>query len=202
MPSVYVCFPTTWGLVKADCAVSIANMDWGDADVEYGFVNNYGVDKARDKLAHDALDGGFSHVMMVDSDMIVPQDALVNLLSHDVDVCMGFGVRGMSDNGQTSVSRLGGSFSDWYNRSELKALRDQGTYLVQVKGNGMCCALISTDVFRRFSEPWFDYQRNHDGSKLGEDYYFCKQCAQAGVKLWVDTRVGCGHIHDRVLDAM
>ena len=202
MPSVYVCCPTTWGFVKADFYATVANMYWGDADVEYGYVNNYGVDKARDKLARYALDSGFTHIMMIDSDMSVPRDALVNLLSHDLDVCMGFGVRGSSDDGQTSVSKLGGSFSNWYNKSELRALRNQGTHLIQVKGNGMCCALISTDVFRRFEEPWFDYQRNLDGSKLGEDYYFCKQCTLAGVKLWVDTRVGCGHIHDRILEAM
>ena len=201
MPRVYVCFPTTWSMVKAECAVSLANMDWADAEVEYGFVNNYGIDKARNKLAKRALDGGYTHVMMVDSDMVVPQDALANLLSHDVDVCMGFGVRGSSDDGTTSVSRLGGSFTDWYNRSELREMRERGEYLIQVKGNGMCCALIATDVFRRLRQPWFVYKRNDDGSMLGEDYYFCLQCSRSGIKLHVDTRVACGHIHDRLLEA-
>lgn len=178
------------------------NLDWGDSEVEYGFVNNYDVDKARNKLARMALDGDFTHVMMVDSDMIVPQDALVNLLSHDLYVCMGFGVRGSSDDGETSVSRLGGSFTSWYNRSELRKLRESGVELVEVKGNGLCCALISTDVFRRLKEPWFEYQRNQNGTHIGEDYYFCRLCSRAGIKLYIDTRVACGHIHDRVLEAM
>ena len=202
MPKVYVCVPTTWSMVKAECAMSLANMDWADAEVEYGFVNNYGVDKARNKLAKRALEGDFTHILMVDSDTVIPQDALVNLLSHDVDVCMGFVVRGMSDDGTTNVSRLGGSFTDWYNRSELREMRERGEYLIQVKGNGMCCALIATDVFRRLPKPWFVYRRNKDGSYLGEDYYFCLQCSSSGIKLHVDTRVACGHIHDRLLEAM
>lgn len=199
MPSVYVCFPTTWGLVKAECAVSLANMDWGDADVEYGWVNNYAVDKARTRLAEAALDGGFTHVLMVDSDMVVPRDALVNLLSHDLDVCMGFGVRGSSDDGTTSVSRLGGQFENWYNRSELRELREKGQNLLEVKGNGLCCALISTDVFRRLKKPWFEYRGGKN--PIGEDYWFCMQCSGSGIRLHVDTRVACGHIHDRTLEA-
>lgn len=201
MARVLLAVPTTWGLMKAECAVSIANMDWGDAEVEYAYVNNYAVDMARDKLANMALEGDYTHLMMVDSDTVVPEDALVNLLSHDVDVCTGFTVKGSSNDGTTSVSKLGGQFSNWYNRSELRELREKGTYLVEVKGNGMGCVLISTDVFRRFGEPWFNYVRNQNGSKLGEDYYFCLQCSRYGVKVHVDTRVACGHIHDRMLEA-
>ena len=201
MARVLVAFPTTWGIVKAECAVSLANMDWGDAEVEYAYVNNYAVDLARDKLARMALDGGYTHVMMVDSDMVVPEDALVNLMSHDLDVCTGFAGRGATYDGSTSGAKLGGQVSSWYNKSELRELRERGAYLVEVKGNGMGCALISTDVFRRFKEPWFNYVRNPNGSKLGEDYYFCLQCSRYGVKVHVDTRVACGHIHDRMLEA-
>ena len=61
-------------------------------------------------------------------------------------------------------------------------------------------ALVRTGVFRRLPKPWFRFVEHPDGSALGEDYYFCQQCASIGEAVWVDPRVACGHIHDRVLE--
>ena len=48
MARVLVCIPTVWNYMRAECYASLANMDWGDAEVEYGYMEGWeGVDKAR-----------------------------------------------------------------------------------------------------------------------------------------------------------
>ena len=76
---------------------------------------------------------------------------------------------------------------------EIAAVQE---HTIAVKGGGLACALIRTDVFRRIGKPWFVFSEQR-----GEDYAFCKKCSDAGIAIYVDTRVGCGHIHDRVLEA-
>ena len=198
MARVLVMVPSFDSRVKSLTAQSLCNMDWGGDDVEYRFIQGYDVARARRRMASDAIEGGFDFLLMVDSDMVVPEDALANLRGCDANVAMGWAVRGTSDSGVTSVIRLGtGGYRDSYNASELSAMEGP----LEVKGCGLCCALIRTDVFRRIRRPWFEYHENPDGSMLGEDYWFCQRCHEAGIKLYVDPRVGCGHIHDRVLEA-
>lgn len=204
MARVLACIPTVWNYVRAECFASLANMDWGEAEVVYDYMPGWeGVSQARNDIARKALEDGYTHVLMVDSDMVLPENALANLLSHDVDVCMGYYVRGRSDDGLTCAIRKGAhNFDDSHHVGELVDLGKKGEYLVEVKGNGMGCALINVDVFRKLEEPWFAFRRNRNGSTLSEDYFFCEKCALNKVKLHVDTRVGCGHIHDRLLEAM
>ena len=204
--SVMVSIPTFDGSIKSLTAESIGNaVEYAESHgvlerVVHRNVGGYGVARARNLMARNALDEGVDFLWMVDSDMVVPEDALYRLLDADADVCTGWAVRGSSDDGTTSVIKFGGQgYHDSYGAAHLAAMDDD---LVAVKGNGMACALIRTDVFRRFPAPWFVYVDHPDGSALGEDYYFCQQCASRGVKIWVDPRVGCGHIKERVLEAM
>lgn len=198
MASVLVMVPSFDGRVKSKTAESLSNMDWGMDDLEFRFIQGYDVARARRRMAQDAVDDGFRFLMMVDSDMVVPQQALVHLRECDENVAMGWAVRGSSDDGLTSVIKPGtqGYHESYYAR-ELAAMSEP----IEVKGCGLCCALIRTDVFGRISKPWFEYRENHDGSMLGEDYWFCQRCSEAGIRLVVDPRVGCGHIHDRILEA-
>ena len=198
-----VSVPTFDGSIKSLTAESIGNALEHEGcsildRVVHRYVGGYDVARARNFMAQWALDEGVDYLLMVDSDMVLPKDAIANLLSHDVEICTGWAVKGSSDDGLTSVVKFGpNSFNDCYYAREVAELGE----LAQVKGNGMACALISTDVFRRFKRPWFKFVDNANGSGLGEDYWFCMQCANIGVKVHVDTRVGCGHIHDRVLEA-
>lgn len=208
-----VSVPTFDGSIKSLTAESIGNALEHDGcsildRVVHRYVGGYDVARARNFMAQWALDEGVDYLLMVDSDMVLPKDAIANLLSHDVEICTGWAVKGSSDYGLTSVVKFGpNSFNDCYYADEIDMMacdyRLHGikSPLLDVKGNGMCCALISTDVFRRFKRPWFKFVDNANGSGLGEDYWFCMQCANLGMKVHVDTRVGCGHIHDRILEA-
>lgn len=198
MARVLVMVPSFEGRVKSLTAQSLCNMDWGEDDVEFRFIGGYDVARARRRMASDAIEGGFDFLMMVDSDMVVPEDALVNLRGLDENVAMGWAVRGTSDDGLTSVIRMDShSYHDSYYAGEVAS----AAVPLEVKGCGLCCALVRTDVFSRIRRPWFEYRENPDGSMLGEDFFFCQRCHEAGIRLYVDPRVGCGHIHDRVLEA-
>ena len=199
MARVLVMVPSFEGRVKSLTAESLCNMDWGGDEVEFRFIGGYDVARARRRMASDAIGGGFDFLMMVDSDMVVPEDALANLRELDVNVAMGWAVRGSSDDGLTSVVKLGSrGYHDSYFAREVAAMDGP----LEVKGCGLCCALIRVDLFKRIRRPWFEYRENPDGSMLGEDFFFCQRCHEAGIRLYVDPRVGCGHVHDRVLEAI
>ena len=208
MARVLVAFPTREGRIHARTAASLCNLDWGGDEVDYEPVIGCYVDEARRKMADMAIAGGYDYLMMVDSDMILPPDALSHLREDDVNVAFGWYVRGQSDEGLTNAVKPGtqGFNGGYYAREIALMAKDHAegrstTPLLEVKGNGMGCALIRVDLFGRMKRPWFKFIEHNGGPGLGEDYYFCQRCSEIGVRLYVDVRVGCGHIHERVLEA-
>ena len=208
MPSLMVSVPTYGGGIKPACAEAIGNaIDVAESAglldrVVHRHVGGYGIAHARNIMARSAIDEGVDYLWMVDSDVVVPPCALVHLMSHRAGVAMGWYVRGMSDDGTTCAIRRGCiGFSDSYAAGELVEIGKAAEPVVAVKGNGLGCALFRPQVFQKVPKPWFKFVDHPDGTAMGEDYWFCKQCADARVALYVDARVGCGHIHDRVLEA-
>ena len=200
-----VSVPTYGGGIRPACAEAIGNaIDMAESEglldkVVHRHVSGYGIAHARNMMARTAIDEGVDFLWMVDSDVVVPPDALVHLMRPPADICMGWYVRGLSDAGLTPVIRHGSAgFEKSYGKHEMKRT---GYTRLEVKGNGLGCALFRTSVFQRVPKPWFKFVDHVDGSVMGEDYWFCQQCAGAGVKLLVDTRVACGHIHERTLEA-
>lgn len=207
MARVLVSFPTLGGSVKALTAASLCNLDWGGDEVVYEPVVGCYVDEARRRMAESAIQGKFDYLLMVDSDVVLPSDALVMLREDDVNAVFGWYVRGSSDDGLTNVVKLGsqGYYDSYYAHELAKMAEDHaggksGSPLLEAKGDGMGCALVRVDVFDRIGKPWFKFVEFPDGKRLSEDYYFCRKCHEAGLKIYVDTRVGCSHIHDRVLE--
>ena len=202
-----VCVPTFDGSVKGKTAESLGNaIEYADSkcfgsldQIIHRYPRGYSIARARNFMARWALEANCSHLLMVDSDMVLPENAIADLMSNETDVCLGYYVRGTSDDGRTNVAKLGSSNDDCYMASELAALSPS---IVPVKSGGFGCALIRTSVFRRIPQPWFVYRDYVGGSGLSEDYDFCKKCHEAGISVYVDTRVACGHIHDRILEAM
>ena len=87
-----------------------------------------------------------------------------------------------------------------FTAAELRELRDSGQKKIEIHGGGRGCALIRTEMFRKLSYPWYDwvnYADSHRGM-LSEDLYFCEKCKNGNVKIYTDTRVGCGHLLRRV----
>lgn len=173
-------------------------------ECDFRFVRGYDCATARNKIADLAIDGGYDAVLMVDSDMTLPADALSNLLDTGLDVVSGWCLRRSVDTGQTNVYRLhdthGGNYYGYphesaYSADEMRAFMEP----VMVHGVGMACCLIRTDVFKRLRYPWFDWVNYADRhGMLSEDLYFCSALSDARIPLYVDPRVACGHMFRRI----
>ena len=192
----------TFETIYPDTYKSIWDLDKGEHEILFEFVRGYDCATARNAIAQKAIDLEADYVLMVDNDVILPKDALINLLDDPKDVCLGYYAHRDTDNvyrGRTCVCKLG-----WFNypleseftAEEMKALRDSGSHKIEIHGGGMGCALIRTGIFRRLSYPWYDWVNYADDNRgmLSEDIYFTEKCKNSGVKVHTDTRVGCGHI--------
>lgn len=200
---VLIAIPT-FETILPDTFQSLWDMD-KPCDCDFRFVRGYDCATARNRIASTAMDGGYDAVLMVDSDMTLPKDALARLLSHGVDVASGWYLRRSVDTRQTNAFKLrtpsGGLYYGYpressYHVDELLGMDG----LVVVHGTGMGCCLIKTDVFTRIAYPWFDWVNYSDAghSMLSEDLYFCSALSGAGIAIHVDPHVPCGHMFRRI----
>ncbi len=174
--------------------------------LQFEFVRGYGVVGARNAIINKGLELKADYIFMVDSDVVLPKDALVNLLEIDNDVVLGYYAhRSLNNiyNGNTCICKLkkpdGTMYFNYpmeseYKEDEMVDLRKAGFHRVRIHGGGMGCALFKPDIFPRLKYPWFNWIIYSDGhGTLSEDLYFCEQCKNAGIHMYVDTRVNCGH---------
>lgn len=202
----------TYENIYPDTFKSIYGLDVSGHDVEFDFIRGYDCATARNRIAQISLDKNVDYVLMVDNDVVLPKDALINLLDDPKDVCLGFYAHRDADNiyrGRTCVCKLfdenGKKHFNYpleseYTADELKKLRDSEQYKIQIHGGGMGCAFIKSDIFNRIKYPWYDwvnYANEHRGM-LSEDLYFCEQLKKACIPIYTDTRVNCGHMMRRI----
>lgn len=198
----------TFETIYPDTYRSVWNLDKGGHEVIFDSVKGYDCATARNKIAQKALDVGADYVLMVDNDVVLPQDALMRLLDDPVQVCLGYYAHRNDDNrytGRTCVCRLhqsdGSLYYNYpldseYTAQEMQDFKSEGKHKIQIHGGGMGCAFIQTDVFRRIQYPWYDwvnYGDEHRGM-LSEDLYFCEKCKAFSIPIYTDSRVACGHL--------
>lgn len=203
----------TFETITPDTFKALWDMDKGGHEVIFEFVRGYDTASARNNIADKALGMGADYLMMVDSDVTVPRDALVHLIEHGQRVVTGYYMhRSKGTNAtteRTNVCRLADAGGKPYfgypaesqmTGEELRGMRDSGETLVQVHGCGMGCVLIDVSVFHEARYPWFDWVNYPDDNRglLSEDLYFCEQMHNECIPVHVDTRVSCGHLMRRI----
>lgn len=198
----------TFENIYPDTFKSIYDLDTTGHDAGFEYVRGYDCATARNRIAQMALDRNADYVLMVDNDVVLPKDALLNLLSNETDVCLGYYAHRDNDNvyrGRTCVCKLltetGARWKNYpleseYTADELQKLKASGEYKVRIHGGGMGCALIKTEVFTKIKYPWYDWVNYADDKRgmLSEDLYFCEGCRKASIPIFTDTRVNCGHM--------
>ena len=158
-------------------------------ELHFDFVKGYDCAQARNNIAKIAMAHGYDYVLMVDSDTMIPADTLDLMLDPPADVVLGVCPRKNTKDGKSAIVKLNSHYyHDNYYYSELPEGR------TRVKGGGFACALVKTTVFNVIDYPFFNYVTNEDWSTLSEDYYFCQQCTNYGIEIWMDPRVRCGHL--------
>ena len=198
----------TFETIYPDTYKSIWDLDKCGHEVLFDSVRGYDVATARNRIARKAMDLDADYVLMVDNDVTLPKFALQFLLEDAREVNLGYYAHRGEDNlyhGRTCLCKLydedGKEYYHYpleseYTAEEMRLMNDDGVSKIEIHGGGMGCALIRTDVFRKLSYPWYDWVNYGDANRgmLSEDLYFCALCRTAGIKIYGDVRVGCGHL--------
>ena len=188
--------------VEPECLKSIYGLDKCGHEVLLDIVYGYEIDAERNCITQSAINGGYDYVLMVDSDVVLPSDALRNLLDPQADIVLGQyrERKRINDLAQkyTCLYRFGKTINfeleDGISVEEFNSMREQGLNRIEIHGGGCGCILISTEVFKKMEMPYFHYTVYPNGDVLSEDLYFCLEAQKVGFKVYADTRVQCGHI--------
>lgn len=202
----------TFENIYPDTFKAIYDLDKGNNEVLFEYVRGYDVATARNRATSKAFELGADYLLMIDNDVVIPKHGLTSMLSRGKDVVLGLYARRDNDNvyhGRTCIYKLydekGEAYYDYptesgYTAEEVAQLKESGA-AVRVHGGGLGCALIKMDVFNRISWPWFKWVIYEDGhGTLSEDLYFCEQCRMAGINIFTDPQVTCGHMLRHVQD--
>lgn len=161
------------------------------------------IHEARGQIAASAIENKCDYLFFIDSDCVIPPDALKKLVEHDKPI-----VAGMYFHKTAPFAPV------VYTKNE-KGLYDcvmeyPKDSLFEVDGVGMGCCLIKTEALKRFArkgegglECWaFEPIPAADGRPgiTGEDFAFCKRAQEAGYGIYVDTGVQCKHQTVRYVD--
>ena len=148
--------------------------------------------RARNNLVDLALINGCDYLLMLDDDMIVPNDLLSRLIAHGKDVTGAlYFQRGGAYHPvlMRSRSRKDGLRAVEFIQHHDEIVRRPGLHDLSGGVLGGGCLLFKTDVFRKIPQPYFWI----DGI-VGTDVHICQQLANAGVSLWVDSSIELGHV--------
>jgi len=146
---------------------------------------------ARSRSIETALREGFTHVLMLDDDMIFSADAVMSLINTMKAQSLPFiaaNYIGKGANGRMVAQHEG---------KRVSSLGKSGHE--EISDIGLGCALLDVSVMKDLAKPWFEVGwRDETGDYLGEDYYFCRFLAYHGHKVYVDHTASqnVGHMGD------
>ena len=177
-----------------------------DVETELRIIHSYNIADGRNELVDMMLNEGFDYIFFVDSDVVLPKNALADLYGMHWYFATGTYPRKEIDtltqiNPYTTLYGHLEENKDCYCPyfmpfSELPAGR-----IVQVDCCGLGCTLIHKDLFTQIERPYFFFAHENcseDGTRspycMGEDMYFCRKIVKAGLQMWAHGDVICGHV--------
>jgi hypothetical protein len=136
------------------------------------------------------INGGYSHLLHLESDVICPNDALQNLYIHSKKVVGALYYRDSGKSRRLMAQRR-------INRSSKNVITENflpnedaffvdGT-LKPVAHIGLGCVLISVDVLKDIKFRYIE------GVDMHPDSYFAEDCFRNNIKIFADTNIICEH---------
>lgn len=139
---------------------------------------------ARDKLAREAIEGGFSHVLWLDSDMVFTEDLLDDLMFSGAEVVTGIAVTRRYPYVSCIFKTL--------RPVERIALEEIPREPFEIGGCGFACVLCTVDALRCVKER--TGQMFLPEADLGEDLAFCQRYTEGGGRIYAEPGVRLGHV--------
>lgn len=144
----------------------------------------------RDKIVQQALYQipRPTHILFVDSDVIIRRNTLKRLMSHDKDIVCGVAPLCIRGELVWNCSR-----SDNEKSFDGVAVGDLPDDLFKATKIGFGVVLVKTEVFEKMEWPYWKFEYRKGDIVRGEDIYFGTKALKTGYDLWIDPNVKCEH---------
>lgn len=165
----------------------------GVKDVQVTLIKSSVLPETRAMLVSRCLDMGATHMLFLDDDMKFPPDTIARLLNHNLAVVA-------VNYPRKNLEARPTAYADEPDYVGPVWSGDRASGLQQVAYCGFGIMLIDMRVFEKLSLPLFSFEpQPPDYIKyMGEDAYFCRKLADAGIPLFIDHDLSkqCSHIGD------
>jgi len=167
-------------------------------DVTYGIHYGSLIYDSRNQLLDAAKQTGADRLLWFDSDMDIPWNAM-RILSEDLDngyeIVSGLYFKRKEPYTPTifsdcDVMKLGNGQLLPLHTTYEDYPKDQ---IFEVAAFGFGCVMMTMDAAKKVTGE-FGLMPFMPTAGFGEDLSFCMRARKAGIKLWCDSRVKCGHI--------
>jgi len=135
-----------------------------------------------------ALQGGYDALLTIESDIIVPEDALEKLAAVDADVVYGLFVLRFGDRHWNAAMEMRPQGYLKLLSSDKEAARAAWGKVIECEGHGQGICLIRRHVLDRIGF------RNPKPKLYAQDWFFSFDCQEMGFKQMIHLGVVCGHI--------
>lgn len=156
-----------------------------EIDYEIAFQGGTLVYVGRDKLAKRAIEGNFTHMLWLDSDMIFTEDLLDDLMYSGKPFVTGVAHSRRPPHVSCIFKEIWPGIDRWEGH-------EYPSEAFKIAGCGFACVLIKTEIVKAV------YEANGTAffpmRELGEDLAFCKRATDLGYEIWAEPSVWLGHI--------
>jgi hypothetical protein len=162
-------------------------------DVDYLACTGSPTDQVRNGLARKVLDDpGYTHLLMMDSDIEPPDDIVDQLLGCNAAMAAAIVPICVQKMIVTNIV-MPNENPDDPDTSFMMHWSTEGEP-IEAEGAGTGIVLIRREVFEKVPWPWFRYKEAYpEGKRTGEDIYFSKKAAKYGFKYKVPRKSLSGH---------
>lgn len=198
---VLVGMPNNYGTVPIEFFSSMLALQVpkvpGGCSMGHGILSGRHQAAMREGLCEIALKHDFTHLLMVDTDMVYPPYTLERLLAADVDVICGFAMSKLFPH-RPIFGPLGTERWTFAPRWPTENGKPDGKRLEGPQPSfvmGGAALMIRMEVLHRLPRPWFSFQAHtSDGTEAGEDIWFSQLCADHEIQAYVHMDVIVHHL--------
>ena len=172
----------------------------------FGVRSGPKIDSARNQIVAEFLKGNGTHLLMVDTDMVLPPNTIERLLRADREIVGGLAFIGSFDGSHVRPNIVEANVVDDKSYT-LNPVWEYPQGLVEVDAIGAACMMVKREVFENMRlargedhpMPWFAHGVAGN-VEIGEDIAFCLTARKMGYSVWCDTRLVVPHAKIRYID--
>lgn len=149
----------------------------------------------RNLIAMEAIQGDFTHIIFIDSDMVFEPDTVLKLAedAKNKDYVTGVCFKRKIPTEPVILKALEWAQTTEGFKDDVVVYEDYPKDSVfEIMGSGLACCIVSVEMIKHIASAF--RQGPFDPlPRLSEDYAFCWRARQLGYKLWCDGRIKPGH---------